>query len=171
MFDIGWTELLLIGVVALIVIGPKDLPQMFFQIGRMVARLKSMAREFQGAMTEAARASGLEEVSRDVSALGSLSSPTSALKQAADRLEKWDPLAGTGAGTTGAGTGAQIPTGSRFADPVELDAAELEAEPELPKAKKAKAPAAKAPATEAGATKAAPKPRKAKAAKAEGPTQ
>ena len=44
MLDIGWSELLLIGVVALIVIGPKDLPHMFHALGRITARARAMAR-------------------------------------------------------------------------------------------------------------------------------
>ena len=44
MFDIGWMELMVIGVVALIVVGPKDLPDMFRQIGRFTAKLRQMSR-------------------------------------------------------------------------------------------------------------------------------
>jgi len=44
-FDMGMSELLVIGVVALIVVGPKDLPGMFRTLGRFTARAKSMARE------------------------------------------------------------------------------------------------------------------------------
>ena len=61
MFDLGWTELLVIGVVALIVIGPKDLPVMFQQIGRFVGRAKGMAREFSNAMNQAANESGVRD--------------------------------------------------------------------------------------------------------------
>ena len=54
----GWMELMLVGVVALIVVGPKDLPVMFQSLGKMTAKIKRMAREFQGAMNEAANATG-----------------------------------------------------------------------------------------------------------------
>lgn len=91
--DIGWTELLLIGVVALIVIGPEDLPEMFRQLGRFTAKIRAMAREFQRAMDQAARESGVDEVARD---LKNVTSPKSlgltAVRDAADKFEKWDPL-------------------------------------------------------------------------------
>ena len=66
MFDVGWTELLLIGVVALIVIGPKDLPVMFHTLGRITARARGMAREFSSAMEDAAKASGVQEATREL---------------------------------------------------------------------------------------------------------
>ncbi|NCW53489.1 MAG: twin-arginine translocase subunit TatB, partial [Rhodobacteraceae bacterium] len=54
MFDLGWTELLVIGIVALIVIGPKDLPVMFRKVGQFVGKARGMAREFSRAMDDAA---------------------------------------------------------------------------------------------------------------------
>jgi sec-independent protein translocase protein TatB len=66
MFDIGWTELMVIGVVALIVVGPKDLPMMFRKLGQFTAKARGMAREFQRAMDEAADESGVKDVSRDL---------------------------------------------------------------------------------------------------------
>jgi sec-independent protein translocase protein TatB len=93
MFEIGWAELLVIGVVALIVIGPEDLPQMFRQVGRFTAKLRSMGREFQRAMDQAAKDSGVKDVAKD---LKSVTSPKAmgldAVKAAADKFEKWDPV-------------------------------------------------------------------------------
>ena len=64
MFDIGFTELLVIGIVALIVVGPKDLPQMFRTLGRFTARLRALGREFTSAMHAAADESGAPRTSR-----------------------------------------------------------------------------------------------------------
>ena len=66
MLDIGWTELLLIGIIALIVVGPKDLPGMFRNLGRMVGRARGMAHEFKRAMESAADESGVKDVARDL---------------------------------------------------------------------------------------------------------
>jgi len=55
MLDIGWQELLVIGALALIVVGPKDLPSMLRSAGHWVGRLRNMARDFQRAMSDAAR--------------------------------------------------------------------------------------------------------------------
>lgn len=93
MFDIGWTELVVIGVVALIVIGPKDLPEMFRTLGRVTAKLRMMARDFQRAMEQAANDSGVGDVAKDLKSMTSAKSlGIDAVKDAATRFEKWDPL-------------------------------------------------------------------------------
>ena len=93
MFDVGWSELIVIGVVALIVIGPSDLPDMFRQLGRFTAKLKSMSREFTRAMEQAAKESGVSDVAKDLKNATSASSlGLNAVKGAADRFEKWDPI-------------------------------------------------------------------------------
>lgn len=93
--DIGWSELLLIGVVALIVIGPRDLPHMFRALGRITAKARAMAREFSSAMEDAARDTGLSDAANSLNDLRDVTSKRSmgidALDRAADRFEKWDP--------------------------------------------------------------------------------
>lgn len=65
MFDIGWSELLVLGAIALIVVGPKDLPMMLRRLGQFVGQAKRMAREFQRTMEDAADQADLKEL-RDV---------------------------------------------------------------------------------------------------------
>lgn len=92
MFDIGWSELLLIGIVALIVVGPKDLPVMFRTLGRFTAKARSMGREFQRAMDDAARESGAKDVANDLKSMTSKKNlGLDALDQAAEKFEKWKP--------------------------------------------------------------------------------
>lgn len=91
--DIGWTEMLLIGIVALIVIGPEDLPQMFRQIGRFTAKIRAMSRDFSRAMEQAAQESGVKDVAKDLRAATSVGGlGLDKVKAAADRFEKWDPI-------------------------------------------------------------------------------
>lgn len=68
MFDLGWGEILLVGVVALIVVGPQELPRMFKSIGQVVGRMRGMAREFQRAMDSAASESGVKDLSTGIKA-------------------------------------------------------------------------------------------------------
>ncbi len=68
MFDLGGTELLLVGIVALIVIGPKDLPGMFRAVGRFTGKARGMAREFSSAMNAAADEAGVKDISNTIKA-------------------------------------------------------------------------------------------------------
>lgn len=52
MFDIGWTEMLVLGIVALLVVGPKELPSMLRTIGRYVGRMRDMANQFRSQMDD-----------------------------------------------------------------------------------------------------------------------
>lgn len=66
MFDLGLAELLIIGIVALIVIGPKDLPMVFRNVGRFVGKARGMAREFSSAMNQAADEAGVRDIQRTI---------------------------------------------------------------------------------------------------------
>ena len=65
MFDIGWSELVVIGVVALIAIGPKELPGVLRMVGQWMGKARRMASEFQGQFNEAMREAELDELRRD----------------------------------------------------------------------------------------------------------
>ncbi|KTS32767.1 hypothetical protein NS228_07800 [Methylobacterium indicum] len=66
MFDMSWGEVMLIGGVALVVIGPKDLPRALRTVGQVTGRLKRMAGEFQSQFSEAMREAELDDVRREV---------------------------------------------------------------------------------------------------------
>lgn len=64
MFDIGYSELLLIGVVTLLVVGPKDLPRVLRTVGQWIGRGRSMARHFRSGIDNMIRESELEEMNK-----------------------------------------------------------------------------------------------------------
>lgn len=81
MFDIAWSEMVVIGAVALIAIGPKDLPKALRAVGAMTAKARRMATEFQDHFREAMREAELESVKQEVANIHQdLSSATSGLQ-------------------------------------------------------------------------------------------
>ena len=91
--DFSWSEMMLVGIVALIVIGPKDLPGMFRELGRITAKIRSMGREFSRAMEQAAKESGVKEATDSLKTLTNpVGTGLNAVKSAADKFEKWDPI-------------------------------------------------------------------------------
>ena len=83
---IGFTELLLLAVAALIVVGPKDLPMMMRRLGQFVGKGRAMAREFQAAFDDIARQSELEDLRKEIEDLNR----TNAIKQATDDLSDYE---------------------------------------------------------------------------------
>ena len=67
--EIGATELIVIAAVALIVVGPKDLPLLMRKVGQFLARMRGMAAEFRSSFDEMARQSELDELRKEVEAL------------------------------------------------------------------------------------------------------
>src|SRR5262245_5386786 len=74
MFDIGWSELLVIGVVALIFIGPKELPTVLRTVGQWVTKIRRMASEFQSQFHEAMREAEMADLKKQVDDLGNTTS-------------------------------------------------------------------------------------------------
>jgi sec-independent protein translocase protein TatB len=71
MFDIGWSEMMVVGAVALVVIGPKDLPGALRQAGKWMGTVRRMASDFQGQVNAAMREAELDELRQQVNTLKS----------------------------------------------------------------------------------------------------
>jgi sec-independent protein translocase protein TatB len=92
--EIGASELLVIAVVALIVVGPKDLPVLLRRLGQLMAKLRGMAAEFRASFDEMSRQSELDELRKEVEAMrrGQFldldgTSPAAEINQAAQEIE------------------------------------------------------------------------------------
>lgn len=157
--DIGGLELLMIAIVALIVVGPKDLPKMFRKLGQFTGRMRGMAREFSQAMNDAADDAGVGDIARDFKSAQKYTNPRKMAKDAfGDVMEDIDPSKFEEGTATRAiaekRAAAQAETKRRIAEAKAARAAEMSDEPEEPGSDTPIAPAA-APASEAPA--AAPK--------------
>lgn len=73
MFDIGWSEMAVIAVVALIVIGPRDLPKLLFTAGKIAAKARATINEFQQGLAEMAREAELDELRKKIDAARDIS--------------------------------------------------------------------------------------------------
>lgn len=87
MLDIGWTELVVIAIVLIVVVGPKDLPPMLRAFGRMTSKLRGMASDFRQQFDEALREADLEDVRKTISDAQSLN-PANALRDAMNPLRQ-----------------------------------------------------------------------------------
>ena len=180
MFDLGFAELMVIGITALIVVGPKDLPVLFQRAGEFVGKMRGMAREFSRAMDSAADESGMKGTMSDLKALSNpaataMDSVRDAAKSAMDfnpdisPSALLDPESETGklaAERKAYSAKIQAKTARATAERIEKEAAQARAKAEELEAKAAEA---EAPPAE---PKAAPKqkataPKKKKATKSE----
>ena len=172
MFDIGMTELLVVGIVALIVVGPKDLPGMFRTVGRFTGKAKGMARDFQSAMNDAADEAGVKDVADDLKAATSKKGlGLDALDDVATKFENWDPMtpeAQKKAAETKAADKAKkaalVTERTEAAKKMHAATAKKAADAKVAAAKPAK-PATKKTAVKPAAKKPAPKPKTKAAAK------
>ncbi len=184
MLGIGWTEMLVIGVVALIVIGPKDLPVVMARVGKIVGQIQRMGREFQ---REINKTTGLDEVRnlrnsitdplkktadeirKEFNAIGKdgQQSPTGALKPTDPKVESVADAIKEKAGMTPAKTSTELASDYGF----KPQAAKPAAKPAVKKAAKPKVVAAEKPAepVKAARPKTAAKPAAKAPAKTEKP--
>lgn len=91
MFDIGWGELLVIGIVALVVIGPKELPAVLRTMGQGMTKLRRMASEFQGQFQEAMREAEISELKKEADKLAESATsmnPLTQVEKIGDDLQK-----------------------------------------------------------------------------------
>lgn len=86
MFEIGWSELLLVGSVALIVIGPKELPTVLRTVGRTVTKVRRMAGDFQSQFQDALREADMQDVAKDISSIAQTARNTASPKALFDPL-------------------------------------------------------------------------------------
>ncbi|MFJ6325405.1 MULTISPECIES: Sec-independent protein translocase protein TatB [unclassified Rhizobium] len=87
MFDIGWSELVVIAVVALVVIGPKELPATLRTIGKMTARARKVAGDFRAQFDEAMREADLDDVRQTIADAQKLN-PVNSLREAMNPLRE-----------------------------------------------------------------------------------
>jgi len=87
MFDISWTEFLLIGIVALVVIGPKELPGVMRTIGQYTRKIRGMATDFQNQFQEAMREAEMADLKKQVDDMASDIKSYDPLKSVRDDLE------------------------------------------------------------------------------------
>ncbi|MBM2714816.1 twin-arginine translocase subunit TatB [Mesorhizobium caraganae] len=81
MFEVGWTEMLVIAIVMIVVVGPKDLPNMLRTFGRTTAKLRAMAADFQKQFNEALKEAELDDVKKSVDTLRGLNPAAEIRKQ------------------------------------------------------------------------------------------
>lgn len=186
MFDIGWSELLLIGAVALVVIGPKDLPKVLRTVGQATAKLRRMAGEFQAQFNEAMREAELDEIKKNVADLNQAASfnPVEAAREEirnAIESKPAEPAASSTPATAGATAGAEaaaqvtVPAPPAVPDAAASVAAQVpsasEPESETPKAKPRRKPAPKVGAEEGETPAAEPAPARKRSRKKAEPTE
>jgi sec-independent protein translocase protein TatB len=91
MFEIAWSELLLVAIVAILVVGPKELPGMLRTLGRMLGKLRVTAGEFRRQFDEAVREAGAEDLQREFNALRN-NNPMTQLRDTLEDAAREPPL-------------------------------------------------------------------------------
>jgi sec-independent protein translocase protein TatB len=127
MFDISWGKLVIIGVVALLVIGPKELPAVLRQLGQWMTKIRRMAAEFQGQFQEAMREAEMADLKKQFDETTSSIKSTFDTTEIKNELEKMiqDPMSASSAAAPPSDPTAPAPQtpASAPTDPVALGTA------------------------------------------------
>jgi len=144
MFDIGWSELVVIGVVALIAIGPKELPGVLRSVGFWMGKVRRMAAEFQGQFQEAMREAEMSDLKKHADDLNN------AAKQLTSDFDPYDTFkesnAAKSASDTASASAPQPETGTGDIKTVSTpDPSQVAAMPDAPRAPEATVAETKTP--------------------------
>ena len=161
MFDIGWSEMAIIMVLALIIIGPKDLPRVARTIGQWVRKGRMLAREFQSSLEDMAKEAELDDVKKEIEKVGK-TDLKKAVEASLDPKGELKSAFDTSDGTPGEETVGKVLNGNAAAKESPAPAAgsaqlNAPASPQKPQAK----PKAKAGRSSSTAKKPAPTKKKA----------
>jgi sec-independent protein translocase protein TatB len=88
MLEVGWSELLVIAIILIVVVGPKDLPGMMRTFGKMMGRVRSMANEFRSQFDEAMREAELDDVRKGLSEVNKYN-PANSLRDAINPIRQF----------------------------------------------------------------------------------
>lgn len=121
MFDIGWSEMLVLAVVAIVVVGPKELPKLMRTVGAWVTKARRLAREFQMSLDDMAREAELHEIKKSVDefarqdiggAIEKAIDPKGEIKRELSQSPAQSPVQSQGAAPPAPASPPPAPTGS-----------------------------------------------------------
>jgi sec-independent protein translocase protein TatB len=162
MFDVGWSEMLVIAIVLIVVVGPKDLPRMLRQFGRSTSKLRAMAGDFRRQFDEALKEAELDDVTETLSSVRKLN-PMNEIRKHLAPIEEVGQQVRAGLDEAMKPQSKVTPAETAVepvpAEPLKNGAAELPGETAAPVVEKTGKPKrktgrAKAPAAKSGAAKA-----------------
>ena len=132
MFDIGWSELLVIAVVALIAIGPKELPGVLRNVGHWMGKIRGMAAEFQSQFREAMREAEMEDLKKHADDLNTVARTLTNPIDPTDYLGKFDTPSTASSETAPAANPETTPTTPAATTATTETSAAPAAEPDRP---------------------------------------
>jgi sec-independent protein translocase protein TatB len=158
MFDIGWTELLVLAVIAILIVGPKDLPRMLYSIGQAAGKMRRQADEFRRQFNESMREAGMDEVRNDMKKMSDLN-PANQIRNEIESTFTDSPKPGSGQKPAGSEASPAPPGEGDLLEQSQGASERKEGTPDAPQPPKpAPEPAASEPQTAQDEPRSEPKP-------------